>query len=281
MQPSQPRNDRVVPLQREAGSAGFSSGAKAAELRISGYVLWQLPVRITHWVTVICIGILTVTGIYIENPFLVTNGLASNQYLMGSMRFIHFVTAFVFTTSVLFRIYWAFVGNRYSRWNQFLPVSKARLRDARHMLAYYLFLRRHPPTTVGHNALAGATYVVVYLLLVLQIVTGFALYALPFDAGTFWPIAFGWMTTAFGTQPVRLVHTILMWLFLAFTIHHVYSAILIDIEKRAGLMSSIFTGFQSLTPAQLADAQAEESPPPKNRRPFWSRFSRKAGQDHA
>jgi Ni/Fe-hydrogenase 1 B-type cytochrome subunit len=193
------------------------------------------------------------------------------------MRFVHFVTAFVFTTSVLFRIYWAFAGNRYSRWNQFLPVSRARLRDAGHMLAYYLFLRRHPPTTVGHNALAGATYFVVYLLLLLQIFTGFALYALPFDAGTFWSIAFGWMTTAFGTQPVRLVHTILMWLFLAFTIHHVYSATLIDIEKRAGLMSSIFTGFQSLTPAQLVDAQVEENPPPKNRRPFWTRFSRKAG----
>lgn len=281
MQPSQPRKDSVVPLQVEAGSGDSSSGANATELRISGYVLWQLPVRITHWVTVISIGILTVTGIYIENPFIVTNGLATNQYLMGSMRFVHFVTAFVFTTSVLFRIYWAFVGNRYTRWNQFLPVSRARLRDARHMLAYYLFLRPHPPTTVGHNALAGATYFVVYLLLLLQIVTGFALYALPFDAGTFWPIAFGWVTTAFGIQPVRLVHTILMWLFLAFTIHHVYSAILIDIEKRAGLMSSIFTGFQSLTPAQLAEAEAEEGPASKDRKPFWTKVSRKAGQDHA
>lgn len=280
MQPSQPRKESVVPRQVEAGSGDSSSGVNPAELRITSY-LWQLPVRITHWVTVISIAILTVTGIYIENPFIVTNGLATNQYLMGSMRFVHFVTAFVFTASVLFRIYWAFVGNRYARWNQFLPVSRARLRDAGHMLAYYLFLRPHPPTTVGHNALAGATYFVVYLLLLLQIVTGFALYALPFDAGTFWPIAFGWVTTTFGVQPVRLVHTILMWLFLAFTIHHVYSAILIDIEKRAGLMSSIFTGFQSLAPAQLAEVETEQSPAPKSRRPFWTRLSRKAGQDHA
>jgi Ni/Fe-hydrogenase 1 B-type cytochrome subunit len=112
MQPSQPRKDIVVPLQVESGSGDSSSGAKeASELRISSY-LWQLPVRLTHWITVISIGILTVTGIYIEKPFIGTNGLATNEYLMGSMRFVHFVTAFVFTTSVLFRIYWAFVGNR-------------------------------------------------------------------------------------------------------------------------------------------------------------------------
>ncbi len=142
-----------------------------AEPRQDVYV-WQLPVRITHWVTVISIGVLTVTGIYIATPFLGTTGPASNQYLMGSVRFIHFVTAFVFTASVLFRIYWAFVGNTYARWHQFLPVTAARRRDARRMLGYYVFLRREPPAEVGHNPLAGITYLVVFALFLLQIITG-------------------------------------------------------------------------------------------------------------
>ncbi len=190
MQTSQPPGNVIVPPSGEDSATAEAQ----AELRQAVYV-WELPVRITHWVNVISIGVLTVTGIYIATPFLGTTGPASNQYLMGSMRFIHFVTAFVFTASVLFRIYWAFVGNTYARWHQFLPTNAARRRDARQMLGFYLFLRHEPPAEVGHNPLAGITYVVVFALFLLQIITGFALYSLPFEnwsmissCGCSWPL---------------------------------------------------------------------------------------------
>jgi len=229
-----------------------------AEPRQDVYV-WELPVRITHWVTVISIGVLTVTGIYIATPFVFTSGPAVNQYLMGTVRFIHFLTAFIFAVSVLFRIYWAFVGNRYSRWHQFLPVKVARRRNIRRMLGYYLFVRQEPLTEVGHNPLAGMTYTVVFTLFLLQIITGFALYALPFERNSLWVLLFGWITVTFGVQPVRLVHDIIMWLLLAFTIHHVYSAILIDFEEHSGLLSSIVTGFKLLTRRQIEDATRERT----------------------
>jgi Ni/Fe-hydrogenase 1 B-type cytochrome subunit len=237
-----------------------SNGAVAqAEPRQDVYV-WELPVRITHWVTVISIGVLTVTGIYIASPFIFTSGPAVNQYLMGSVRFVHFFTAFIFTASVLFRIYWAFVGNRYARWHQFLPIKAARRRNLRKMLGYYLFVRREPLTEVGHNPLAGMTYLIVFTLFLLQIITGFALYALPFERNTPWVLLFGWITVTFGVQPVRLVHDIIMWLLLAFTIHHVYSATLIDFEEHSGLLSSIVTGFKLLTRRQIEDAIVERTP---------------------
>src|SRR5437899_3113990 len=78
--------------------------------------VWELPVRITHWVNVLSILVLSLTGYYISNPFFGTRGVATNEYLMGTIRFTHFVVAFVFTASVLFRLYWAFAGNRYARW---------------------------------------------------------------------------------------------------------------------------------------------------------------------
>jgi Ni/Fe-hydrogenase 1 B-type cytochrome subunit len=274
MHTSQPAGDAVVPRSDE----DHATTSAQAEPRQGVYV-WELPVRMTHWVTVISIGVLTVTGIYIATPFVGTTGPASNQYLMGTMRFIHFVMAFVFTASALFRIYWAFVGNTYARWKQFLPVNAVRRRDTRRMLGYYVFLRREPPAEVGHNPLAGMTYLVVFALFLLQIITGFALFSLPFEKGTFWPTAFGWIIVAFGAQPVRLVHDIIMWLLLAFTIHHVYSCILIDLEEHSGLVSSIVTGWKSLTRHQIEAAEAEETPATR-RRPFWARFSRKAGQDN-
>jgi Ni/Fe-hydrogenase 1 B-type cytochrome subunit len=127
------------------------------------------------------------------------------------------------------------------------------------MVGYYTFLRKQPPPEIGHNPLAGMTYVGLYGLFGLQILTGFALYSLPFHGGI-WPTLFGWIITIFGTQPVRLVHMLIMFLIIAFTIHHVYSAILIDIEERSGLVSSIVTGHKSLTRQHVAEALDEDKP---------------------
>jgi Ni/Fe-hydrogenase 1 B-type cytochrome subunit len=263
MQSSQPSENITGPMGGN-GMKNLLREAADAELRQNIYV-WQLPVRITHWVTVICIGILTVTGIYIAFPFIGTSGDAANQYLMGSIRFIHFVTAFVFTISVLFRIYWLFFGNVWASWRQFLPTTSARRRGISRMLGFYLFLRRRAPDAIGHNSLAGLAYTVVFILFLIQIITGFALYSLPFDGG-FWPTAFGWIAVTFGVQPVRLVHDIIMWLLLAFLVHHVYTATLIDTEEHSGIMSSIFSGYKSLSWRQFDDALIEETPSPRRSR---------------
>jgi Ni/Fe-hydrogenase 1 B-type cytochrome subunit len=221
--------------------------------------VWDLPVRVTHWVTVISIIVLSITGFYIADPFITTQGPAIGQYHMGTVRLIHYITAFIFTMSVLFRIYWAFAGGRHARWSQFLPATRRRWRDLGRMVRYYTFTRRNPPAEVGHNPLAGVTYIGVFTLFILQIVTGFALYSLPYQDG--WIQAgFGWVIVLFGVQPVRLVHYLIMFLLIAFTIHHVYSAVLIDIEEQSGLVSSMITSRKSLTATHIAEAEVAHAP---------------------
>ncbi len=58
---------------------------------------------------------------------------------------------------------------------------------------------------------------------------------------------------------MRLVHDIIMYLIIAFTVHHVYSAVLIDLEERSGLVSSIVTGWKSLTPHHIAEAERQSA----------------------
>jgi Ni/Fe-hydrogenase 1 B-type cytochrome subunit len=221
--------------------------------------VWDLPVRVTHWVTVISIVILSITGFYIADPFITTQGPAIGHYLMGTIRLIHYITAFIFTVSVLFRIYWAFAGSKYARWSQFLPATRRRWRDLVRMVRYYTFTRRNPPAQIGHNPLAGVTYMGVFGLFTVQIVTGFALYSLPYQDGWL-KVGFGWVITLFGVQPVRLVHYLIMFLLIAFTIHHVYSAVLIDIEEHSGLVSSMITGRKFLTARHIAEAQEADDP---------------------
>src|SRR6056297_2874046 len=77
--------------------------------------IYEAPVRIWHWVHAISIVVLSVTGYLIANPLPSVPGEASESFLMGNIRMIHFIASYVFTIGLLVRIYWGFVGNKYSR----------------------------------------------------------------------------------------------------------------------------------------------------------------------
>jgi Ni/Fe-hydrogenase 1 B-type cytochrome subunit len=207
---------------------------------IKDYV-WELPVRLTHWVVVLCVLVLAATGFYMHNPFIFVHG--KYAYLMGTVRFIHVLMGFVLTAALLVRFYWFFAGNRCASWRAFLPVRKKQWREMGQMIRYYSFLRREPLHKVGHNPLAASFYTLVLLALLGSVLTGFTLFST--TAGT--PILktlFGWIGTWIGIQSIRLIHYLLMFAFLAFMIHHVYSAILVSIEERNGLLESIVTGYK-------------------------------------
>lgn len=207
--------------------------------------VWEIPVRLTHWVNVTCIVVLSFTGYYIGNPWiLVSSREWYGPYFMGIMRYTHFVTAFVFIASLLLRTYWSIVGNEWASWRGLFPFLTA---DGRKALAdafrYYFFLRRKPPEVIGHNALAGLTYAFIVFLYFLQTVTGFALLGEVNTSGIWYQLT-GWIFRLVSNQDLRLVHHLIMWLLIAFALHHVYSAFLVDSEEGNGLMSSIFSGFK-------------------------------------
>jgi Ni/Fe-hydrogenase 1 B-type cytochrome subunit len=54
---------------------------------------------------------------------------------------------------------------------------------------------------------------------------------------------------------MRLIHHLVMWVILAFMIHHVYSALLVDHWERNGLMSSIFSGYKFVTRGEIEEAR--------------------------
>ncbi|MDA8238714.1 MAG: Ni/Fe-hydrogenase, b-type cytochrome subunit [Chloroflexi bacterium] len=216
--------------------------------RVRVYV-WEVPVRITHWVTVTCVIILSLTGGYIADPFLIPAGGET----MGIVRFIHMLTAYVFVASGIVRTYWLFRGNRFARWQAFIPTNRRHLNEFVSQTEWYLFIRRELPGILGHNALAAATYMVVFFLFAVQTGTGFALEAQ--RGATVVTSLFSWMNDLFGVQTVRLVHHLVMWAILAFMIHHVYAALLIDHIEKNGLMSSIFSGFKFATRRDVAKAR--------------------------
>jgi Ni/Fe-hydrogenase 1 B-type cytochrome subunit len=227
----------------------IDSFVPAASQRVRVYT-WEIPVRVTHWVVVAAIIVLSVTGGYIADPFLIPPGGS----VMMVVRFIHMLAAFVFIAAGVVRTYWLFAGNRFAHWTAFIPTSRDQAREAARQLGWYLFVRPDAPKVLGHNQLAAGTYMVVFVLFMIQVLTGFALVAI--HGIQPWAALFGWVPDVmFGVQGVRLIHHLAMWAILAFMIHHVYSALLVDHVERNGLMSSIFTGYKFVTRHEIIEAR--------------------------
>ena len=224
--------------------------AVASTRRVQVYV-WEVPVRITHWLIVLSIVVLSVTGLYIGRPFVTVPGPAGESFLMGWVKVVHGYTAYAFITAVLTRIIWMFTGNKYARWDKFVPAHPLRRHGLWPTLKFYLFAMRKPPGFVGHNPVAGATYLAVFGLYFVAILTGLALRSGSADVGS--PIAwFGSLAPLLGgAQVVRWIHHGVMWLLLGFGVHHVYSAILMSTVEANATMESIFSGYKFVRPEDL------------------------------
>ncbi len=205
---------------------------------------WEFPVRLTHWINALCIVVLSITGFYIGSPFI--HAISSKQYIMGWVRYIHFVAAYTFLCSVVVRFYWAFVGNRYARWGALIPHTSRQWRDLFDAVKFYLFLSRKPPYAVGHTAFAGLVYCFIFLLYIWQIISGFALYNLSAHTASS-AVLGGWLTGIMHLQTIRLYHHLGMYILLAFAMAHIYIGWYLDSKERNGIMGSIFGGYKFVT----------------------------------
>ncbi|MBL8343372.1 MAG: Ni/Fe-hydrogenase, b-type cytochrome subunit [Rubrivivax sp.] len=209
--------------------------------------VYEVPVRIWHWVTVLCFMVLGVTGYFIGAPPPAISGEAVDSFFFGWIRTIHFVTAYVLIAAFLVRVYWVFAGNHHAR-AIFLPPlwSLAYWRGMFSQAAYYLFLRDKSERWLGHNPMAQTAMFLMFTLgTIVLIVTGLGLYAQGYGWGSTWMNLFGWVTVLLGTpQAVRTAHHLAMWYVLLFAVIHIYMAFREDIMSEASIVGTMVNGIR-------------------------------------
>lgn len=207
--------------------------------------VWELPVRLYHWVNALCVVALAATGYLIGNPLAISySNEAYQQYWFGTVRFVHFVAAFVFFFNFLVRIYWGFVGNRYARWRNFLPLRGEQWREIGDVLRVdVLQTQARGPISLGHNSLAGLIYFLSFLAFLFQALTGFALYS--GMSGSFLPRLFHFIVPIMGGDfAVRQWHHAFMWFFVVFAVIHVYLVAYHDYVEGRATTSSMVGGWK-------------------------------------
>jgi Ni/Fe-hydrogenase 1 B-type cytochrome subunit len=208
--------------------------------------VWERAVRVFHWLNVLMIVILIITGYIIGNPPVINFGRdATFSFWFGTVRFIHFAAAYIFIFNWLFRFYWAFFGgNIWANWRQFFPTSRRFVRELFEVIKLdILMVKGKPHISIGHNPLAGWSYFIVFLVCLMETITGLGLYA---DMSTWWfPQLFAWLPGFFGDEFVlRQIHHILMWVLIVFIMIHIHLVIYHDLVEGRGEISSMGGGWK-------------------------------------
>ncbi|MCQ5092236.1 cytochrome b/b6 domain-containing protein [Slackia exigua] len=177
-----------------------------------------LPFRITHWINLVAMVFLIISGCIIHFPFV--------PGVMGVARGAHILFGFVLTINCLVRVIMAFVvksaptgGTRavvkdYKTW---LPQA-----DNRHQLGawikYYLFMKKDHPQSAKLGVPQKISYLLIPVLILIMFVTGLCIWGPTMGATAGLTAALG------GTMAVRIIHYFMMFVFIIFIFIHVYLA---------------------------------------------------------
>jgi len=168
--------------------------------------------RILHLMIVSSILLLIITGFYIHRPFIDGGG-----FLMSLVRGVHFFSAGILIIGAILRILGMFFGHNRD-WRSFIPTF-ADIKLLPNTINYYAYLTKEPELKRKYNPLQMISYSLIFVLVIFQIVSGFAL---QYPDGWFSWFNYGLFNNEI---QVRVVHYIVNWLFVMFLMIHVYLGI--------------------------------------------------------
>ena len=177
-------------------------------------LVWDLPVRIFHWLLV-----LAIIGAYLSERI----GVTAFRY--------HVWCGYAVLVLVGFRIAWGFVGTRHARFHNFVRGPRICL--------YYLLdtLRgRHRPA-VGHNPLGALMVLVLLLALAVQATTGLFGNDEIFNLG---PL-YGYVTNARSLALTALHRRLFYWIAGAVAVH-VLAVLVHRLRNGEDLVRPMFSG---------------------------------------
>lgn len=185
--------------------------------------IWDLPTRVFHWASALCVLGLAVTG---------TVG--------GSAMVFHFRFGYALLTLLLFRLVWGLMGGHWSRFRSFVFGPRA----------VFAYLRGQAPEShsVGHSPLGALSVWAILAFLNLQVATGLISDDEISTAGPLTHLV-SHAAVSLGSQ----YHTQLgKWILLALVLLHV-AAIIYHARRRQGLLAAMLHGDKQLpVPAEAA-----------------------------
>ena len=187
-------------------------------------LVWDLPVRVTHWALVLAVA-----------------GCWATHYAGVEWFTWHRRLGYTVLVLVAFRIVWGFVGTRHARFGSFV-------RGPRMLLAY---LRERGPATIGHNPLGALSVIALLALLLLQAATGLFANDEIMNMGPF----YGWIAPELSNRITSLHRASSEWQLVLIGLHVAAVAFYVRV-RRQPLVNAMITGRKPAAEVPAAEAIA-------------------------
>ena len=210
------------------------------EVKRKEYYIFSPFLRIFHWIMVAMIITLFFTGMIITKPMNVS--VTEPFFSITSMdlvRDIHFVAAFIFCASFILRIY-GYIINKGDR--LFPRVWEGHFySETVEVALHYMLLKPHHASFL-RNPLARMSYAGLYVLVAIEILTGFAMYFMT-NPSAIGGKLFGWVNVILGSEMMsHIVHHYVAWFIILFVIGHFYMVVRAEFMEGESEVSSMFSG---------------------------------------
>lgn len=227
---------------------------------------WSLAIRVNHWLMVISILGLIITGFYIARPFTnlsaettnitfnslippsisveVVPGETINKFMMGYARYVHLMCGIILTFVFIWRVYLMFFSRFHADFKDFFAWTDTQ--NFWTQIKFYLLISEKRPK---HNFLYGPLQSLAYggllIMLLVLVLTGLILAGVDYSGGVigfFYTVLHPLQKVLGGLATVRFIHHVFTWLVILFVVVHIYMAFWYDIVFKEGTISSMVSG---------------------------------------
>lgn len=236
---------------------------------------WDLPTRLFHWINFACVLSLSAIG----TAILFDKELGVTDAGKLILKTTHVWFGYIFVLNLIWRIVWAFFGDKNARWSALLPFQAGYVNELK---AYVRgMMRGDAPRYAGHNPIARAMVTLLFVLLLVQGVTGLVL------AGTdiYYPPFGSWIAAWIslpgvdpstivaynkdGVDPAAMaamrafrspfvnVHYWTFYTLVAAVVIHIAGVIVTESREGGGIVSAMFTGQKAFDRPPVDDTESK------------------------
>jgi Ni/Fe-hydrogenase 1 B-type cytochrome subunit len=171
--------------------------------------------------------------------------IVSKQYILSLIRFAHFVAAYAFMMSFIIRLYWSLAGNEHANMQQWIPITRDRMKALFHDIRHHLVLDIEASYKIGHTTLGSFVFFILQIIFFFALISGFAMYSAKHPAE--YMKALGeWAQNAIPVDGLKSYHKMLLYVVLVFVPVHLFMSWLNHSKLKNGLIGSIFNGHKMI-----------------------------------
>jgi len=191
-------------------------------------LVWDLPTRLFHWLTVV---------------------LVLTAYVTQRLNWmdLHVRAGTALLALLLFRLAWGFLGSETARFARFMTAPRAALHHLAHVF------RREPDAQIGHNPAGGWMVLLLLALLLGEVLTGILDNNDVADAGPLTNLMPAWLANT-----ITGLHALLWDALLAAVVLHLAAIAVYAVAKGHHLLRPMFSGRKQLpapaTPPRIASS---------------------------